>query len=533
MTERHRATCAATGKPRQIIAGIRFGLLYVSLGCIASGVVLAQSKEAESLELKPNWRIVPRAAVDLTYTDNVAPGRGTKTSDLITRLSPGIRVDGKSSRASGSFDYSWQQNLYASNSQYDNDQQSLRANGKLELVDQWLFLDASGNISQQPISAFGTQGVGNELVNTNRTETSSYQLSPYIRGRLIGAADYELRYSNTQTNANSGVIATYGGTSSEAWTGRLAGSTPFTLLGWSLTADSQNLELGSTRRFETSRYAGALEFRIDPQVKLSVSAGWESDNYSMDQWRRRTTSGYGIEWAPTERSLLSFKQDKRSYGNSHSLTFSHRTALTAWKLSDTRSVSLPGQQLTVAPITTAYELLNQYLTNLYPDPIERAQVVLKELALLDINPNHVLWGAFMNTQATVQRRQEASVALMGANNTVTLSVQRSSSERIGTGLALPGDDLLLTSNIRQTGLSGSWAHKLSPHSSLTLNALTSRNRGLTSNLDTRLRSLQLSLTKKLGEHTSATAGMRSTSYDNAGGNSYDEQAVMGSFLVTF
>jgi uncharacterized protein (PEP-CTERM system associated) len=511
-------------------------LLPWLLGSLVGGMLpmLAHAQEdSGTVDLKPNWRIAPNAAVELTYTDNVAPGRGAKTADFITRIKPGIKIEGKSARARGNLDYSWQQNLYADNSQLDNHQQSLRANGKLELVEQWMFIDASGNITQQPVSAFGTQGVGNELVNANRTETSAYQLSPYVQGRLVGATDYELRYNHSEANANAGTIASYGGTTTDVWSARLNGATPLTLLGWSLYTDRQNVKLGSTRSFESNRFTGSLEFRIDPQVKLSVNAGRESDNYSLAQLQSRTTSGYGVEWAPTERTAIALKQDRRSYGNSHSISLSHRTALTAWKLSDTRNVSLPGQQLTQAPVSTAYDLLNMQLTSSIPDPVQRAQAVTQLLQLYGIPADSVVFGNIMSSQALILRRQEASVALIGANNTVTLTVQRSSSERLGSGAALPGDDLLLSSNIRQSGLSGSWAHKLSPQSSLTLNALTSRNRGMTSNLDTRLRSLQLLLTSKLGPHTTATAGLRSSSFDNAGGNSYDEQAVMGSFLVTF
>lgn len=536
MTERHRSLCEPAGiRQPESPRTFRFALGIFLLGGVLSLQVCAQEEEPATVQLKPSWRIAPNAKVDFTYTDNVAPGQGAKTGDFITRLAPGIKVDGKSARASGSLDYKWQQNLYADNSQLNNHQQSLRANGKLELVEQWMFIDASANIAQRPTSAFGMQGIGNELISVNRTETTAYQWSPYVQGQLGGKADYELRYNNSHTTANTGVIASYGGTTSEVWSARLTGASPWSILGWSVNTEQQNVELGSVRKFETTRFSGTLEFRVAPQVRFFVNAGRERDNFSQVQWQQRATSGYGADWSPTERTLLSLKQDRRSYGNSHSLTLKHRTALTVWTLSDARSVNLPGQQMTQAPIVTAYQLLDSLLLSQpgFSDPFVRAQTVGQLLG--NVSPDTLIYGNIMSSQAMTQRRQEASIALMGANNTVTLTLQRSSSQRLTSSSValLAGDDFALTTNIRQTGLNGTWTHKLSPHSTLTLNALSSRSQGGTSSLETRLRSLNLMLTTKLGEHTTATAGLRQTSFDTTSTNSYDEQAVMGSLLVTF
>ncbi|MDX9994821.1 MAG: TIGR03016 family PEP-CTERM system-associated outer membrane protein [Rhodocyclaceae bacterium] len=499
---------------------------------LALPAMAAAQEEAAAISVKPAWTIKPNVALDVTYTDNVNPaGGGTKQSDFITRVAPGITVDGKSARASGRLDFKWQESFYADNSRYDNQQTSLAATGKLELVENWMFIDASGNIAQRPISAFGTQGIANELVNTNRTETSTYRFSPYIQGHMGGYADYELRYSNTETSANAGVYAANGGTTTEAWSLRLSGDTRLAALGWSLNAERQNVAFG-VRDTRTSRFYGTLEYRIDPQIKLLVNAGRESDNFNLAQNQSRSTSGYGIDWAPTERTLLALRQDQRSYGDSYSINVTHRSALSAWRFTDSRSVSLPSQQMTQAPLSSAYELLNQQLTSQYPDPAERAARTLEQLALLGIQADALVYGNLMSLQAFEQRRQEASVSLTGANNTVTFTLQRSASSRIGNAAGLV-DDFTASSNIRQSGFSGNWAHKLSPHTALTFNALNSRSRGDAATQETRLRSYSLSLSTKLGVHTSATAGLRQTSFDNTGGTSYDEQAVTGSLVVSF
>ncbi|MDP1652051.1 MAG: TIGR03016 family PEP-CTERM system-associated outer membrane protein [Rhodocyclaceae bacterium] len=483
---------------------------------------------------KPSWLITPSVTGSATLTDNGHPGQGLKQSDFITSVTPAIRIDGKGGRVSGNLNFSWQQNIYANESAFNNDQKSLAATGKAELIEQWLFLDASANIAQRPTSVFGTQNVGNELVNANRGQTTSYQWSPYVQGRLAGSADYELRYRNSLTSAASGVYSTASGVDAQTWSGRLSGATPLTLLGWSVNAESQIVQFGSNRDTKSSRLLGTLDFRIDPQVKLFLSAGREADNYSSFDLQNRTTSGYGVDWAPTERTLLSLKKDRRSFGDGHSFEFSHRTALSAWKIIDSRSAIVPAQQLTVAPVSTAYDLLYLQLASSIPDPVQRAQAASLLLQLAGIPANSLIYGNIMSSQPFIQRLQQASVALMGVNNTVTFSAQRSSSQRIGTGVSTL-DDFALSANIRQSGLSGSWAHKLTPHSTLTLNALTSRSKGDTTAIESRLRSLSLLLTSKIGARTTASLGLRQNSFDNTSGigSGYDEHAITGSLSASF
>lgn len=507
-------------------------------GCMIGLIGLAQSahaqEDAASGSTKPSWLITPSISGSVTLTDNASPGQsGEKQGDVITSVTPSIRIDGKGGRVSGNLNFSWQQNFFANESRYNNDQKSLSAAGKAELVDQWLFLDASASIAQSPISVFSTQTVGNELVNDNRSETRSFQWSPYIQGYLGGGIGYELRYRNTQTSADSGVYATGSGVDSQAWNGRLSGGTPLALLGWSLSAEDQRVKYAS-RDTKSNRVLGTLEYRIDPQLKLNVSAGTESDNYTNFDMRSRTIRSYGFDWAPTERTALKLKKERRSFGDGHLIDFSHRTALTAWKFTDSRSVVVPAQQFIDAPVSTAYDLLFLQLASSIPDPVARAQAVSMLLQSAGIPGNSLIYGNIMSAQPFIQRQQQASVSLTGANNTVTLSAQRSTNTRIGTGGGTL-DDFALSENIRQSGLSGSWAHKLTPHSSLTLNALTSTSKGDTAAYESRLRSLSLLYTTKLGARTTATLGVRQNNFDGAvsGTSDYTENAITGTLSASF
>lgn len=494
---------------------------------------VAAEPAAPTISVAPKVLIKPRVSAGMTMTNNVRPGEGAKRKDTITSITPGVRVSGKGGRVSGELDFGWENNLYAKNSRLNDDRKTLTASATAELVDQWLYLDAGANMARTPISVFGAQTGGNDLATINHTQTRSYNLSPYVRGMLLGDVRYELRYKNAQTKSDGGVFAAGSGVTSNAWNGQLSGPTPFTQLGWSLLADDQQSKFsaGSTK---SNRVLGKLEFQVDPQIRLNVSAGSESDNYTTTNLRRRTVSGFGGDWAPTERTALKLAKDKRSYGNGHAVDFSHRTAQTAWKFSDTRSVIVPAQQFATGQVSTAYEMLFQQLAGSIPDPIARADAVRAMLLAMGISPTSPIYGSIMSASPFMERRQQASVSLTGVYNTVTFGVQRSRNDNINTGVAALGD-FAQSQNIRQSGLTANWSYRLTPDSSLALNALSSQSKGNLASLETELRSLTLLYTTQLGRDTTASVGLRRNAFDSSGAaaNNYTEHAVTGTLTATF
>jgi uncharacterized protein (PEP-CTERM system associated) len=482
----------------------------------------------------PAWRIAPSISTDLTYTDNVALVKNNKQSDLVTRISPGIKVEGRGGHLTGSLDYYWQQYLYARDSERNGQQRSLRANGQAELIDQWFYVDGRGSISQQALSAFGTQSATNDVVNINRSETSTYQLSPYIKGHFSGGADYLLRFTGSRTKSAQGELSVGSGITTRAWNGRLSGDSQFAKLGWAVDVMQQTIDRSTARNTQSKRLTGTLQYKIDPQVRLSATLGRESDDYSSVNARWRSVRGLGVDWAPTDRTSVILNKERRSFGDSYNASFTHRTALTAWTLSQSRNINTPSDQLLMTGLGSAFDLLNLQLTSQVPDPVRRAQQAEMILQQAGISPNAQAFGALVTSRVYVARRREASFVITGARNIVTLSADRSDNQSLGTG-GIVADDFNLSPHIQQSGFTASWAHKLTPDMALTLNGRRSHNKGDSSGLDTQLDMLSLMLTSKLGEKTSATVGLRRTSSEAASAmaRSYDERAVTGSLSINF
>jgi uncharacterized protein (PEP-CTERM system associated) len=179
-----------------------------------------------------NWTIVPSISLRETLTDNVdLSPPGEEQSDLVTEVIPAISIIGEGGRFRLNLNYSFDALLYARTGSANNENRSnLDAFGTLEAVENWLFIDARGVVSQQSISAFGTPATSAASATANRTQTSTYELSPYLRGRFGDLANYDLRYSaiyNTSqaelydaSTTSTGRPTSAAGASIEGWNGR-------------------------------------------------------------------------------------------------------------------------------------------------------------------------------------------------------------------------------------------------------------------------------------------------------------------------
>ena len=474
--------------------------------------------------------IVPRVTVSETLTDNVLLTSAGQQSEQITEISPGIRISSDVGRLKGYFDYSLSEIAYAQNSSSNQSQNALTTFGTLEAIDDWGFVDFSGSISQQSISAFGTQSSDNTSINANRTEVSSYRISPYVRGRLGGdLANYEARYSRAITSgearAGSGVTTVDG-------TARISGGSAFKNVGWSVDASQQSIDYSAGRPTEADRVTVGLSYLITPQVSVSANVGREANNYTSFDKQRYGTSGVGVSWSPSETTKLSASRAQRSFGDAHSVSFEHRSARTAWKFTDTKDVSATPNQTGFASLGSIYDILFSQFASIEPNPVSRAQLVNAFLQANGVSPGAIVVTRFLTSAVSLQRRQDLSFALLGVRDTVTFIATRSESNRLDA-LSTGVDDFSSSSVVRQRGFSVNYSHRLTPDYSL--GALVSQQTisGELSLQDTTLRSFNVNVTGKVGRRATASVGLRHVIFIGNGSASYTENAVVGNLTVQF
>jgi uncharacterized protein (PEP-CTERM system associated) len=516
-------------------------VLYLSSVHLLLSACIAGSALAQSENSNPQAIVVkPRVTLTETWSDNVAVGGGqrTKESGLISELAPGIRIDAKTARLKAYFDYALVGQFYTTESGASRTQNSLNTFGTLEALSNWLFLDFSGMISQQAISAFGPQSPSGSTLNSNSTETSTYRLSPYIRGDIAGIVNYSLRYNWSTTQANASLASNV---DLSSWAGQLSGGTPFQSLKWSIDATQQTSTYSQGRVFDADRLYGMATYTIVPQFRISLSGGTESNNYASQEKESHPTHGYGFDWTPTERTNISAFKERRFFGDGHRYSLNHRFPLSNIRYSDTKDVSvLPNQQTTIGRGTVFdlfypifYQICSQntQLSSQYPDLNTCA---IAQFQQLPVSPNTQVTSDFLRSQATLQRSQQLAMAFQGTRNTLTVMFTRSQSQSM-LAFAAVGDDFSQnnTNNIRQRGIAVNLSHRLTGLANLNLMASRQQSTASGANsLKATTSIYQAGLTSPLSAKTTGGISIRHSEFDSTS-NPYTENAIIGTVSVIF
>lgn len=495
-------------------------------------------------------RITPHVSVTETYTSNVFLSNANKRSELITQISPGLQIVSNGGRIKGTLDYSLDELWYARNTSGRRSQNSLNALGTIEAVENWAFVDFSGVIGQQTISAFGTPATNAAALNGNSTETSSFRVSPRIAGRLGSFADYEARYSLLTSHSQADSVSDV---DSQELSVRLSGTGNRRGTGWTFDADHQSFDYSAGRNTQSQRVNGQLNFALNDQFGTYVKGGYESGDletasdeqlkfvalglswnpnsdltFNIDKDNHGAT-GLLLNWTPSKRTSLAITKERRLYGSSHSIAFTYRTPNTAWTYTDTRSAVANTGLATLGAPVSLYDVLYGQFAATETDPLKR-ELFGEYLRANGVRPNATAVNGFLSSAVSLQNLRQLSFALFGARSTVTFIATQSSSRRLDNVSAAVDD--LSNGNVRQTGFSVAYAYRFTANTML--NAVASRQRssdslGLAS---TSSRSIDVNLSSRLSKDMTASVGARRVIF-SSNTTPYTETAVTGNLNVQF
>jgi uncharacterized protein (PEP-CTERM system associated) len=469
--------------------------------------------------------IVPSLSVQETVTSNRDLSATDPQTEAITQVSPGIRLSHRSGRVQGSLAYTLNALMYARARAKNTLQNALDASVTAEAVPNLAYLDARASISQVTVSAFGTQSQGTGLVNANSTEVATASVSPSLRSSLGGFADASARLNWTTTHSAS--TATGDASSHGA---ELALAKRYGVIGWGLNASRQ--VNGFKGGQDTTQDAAGATLSLFPfsQFQMSLRAGWQANDVMTGGRQTGSTTGWGINWRPTDRTDVGLQGDRTYYGHSHGVTLRHRMARSVWSYSDAQGVTGgPGSQQTLQPLTL-YDLLTSICLRQGGDPAACDQAVRVELARQGLNPNVVV-GGFLGSALALQRSQNLAVALSGLRTTLSLSGFRTVTSRLGQ-TSISSGDLSQVSSVRQLGLSLGVSHALTPGTSLALTASKLRTLDAGPQPGSGQRLVSLALLGSLGPRTSGSVSLRRTLFESAT-SPYNESAVVGSLSLRF
>ncbi len=499
------------------------------VGVISVASFSAQAQEQESAS-GTGLVLQPTLSVSETFTNNVGLERGSDArADAITDISPGLRLSSRAGRIIGSLDYALHGLVYARRSSASEVQQALSARGTAEAIDNWAYVDASASISQQSISALGTRSVDSNLADGNRTEVSTFQIAPYVRGPLGSSANYVLRWGWTGSDSGDSSAKS---TSNDVSLALTSGESAFKRLGWSLDATRLSSEFGDQGSQESTRFNGRLNFAVTPEFTLLAGVGRERNNFGFSGQQRSTTNwSGGFRWTPSERTRLEVTREHRFFGNAYNVRFEHRTPRTVWTFTDSQDVSTTaGANGTNSP-QSVFDLLFARFASIAPDPAQRTALVDAFLLNNGLTRSSLANGGFLTNATSIQRRQNLSLALIGVRTTVLLSTSRNDARAADTAATGVGD-LSNGSNLHSTGFGANVSHRLTPLSSLSADLSQSRNSSTVADQKTRLRSLTTTYTTRLSKQVDLSVSARRSLF-SSDVDPYTESAVVANLRVQF
>lgn len=478
-----------------------------------------QSTKALADSGRRGFWLEPRLTVQHTVTNNVRLDT-TNTSDQVTELIPGFRLLSNTARVKGFADYSLRGAHYWKNTTSDKIWHDLRAKAVVEAIDNWFFVDLYGVVSLQPISVFGSPG-GFTPANSNLAQTSTFAISPYLKGRIGSEMDYEARYSvrDTRTDANNrAAVTVYDGLL------HVGNRSPGQIVWWAVDATQQTADFSSGRRIDTTALRGRISYAITPHLRLSGIGGVESTNQLTPNQQSHNIVGFGGDWQPSERTRLFFERENRYFGESHNVEFEHRTPLTVWRYTDRRRIS-NGLGAQSPSLGSLYDLLNGFYSRVESDPVQRALLVQADIDRRGLPANMQVFQDFLTSQSILQRVQQLSFAILGQRNSVTMVVSRINSRQLGGALGL-GDDFATNTQIRQHGWNLILAHRLTVNASISASLGDMRSVGSVPGLATRTRPYILGWNTLLTRQTNVGIQLRRVLSDGSV-NRYGESAIMG------
>ena len=482
--------------------------------------------------VNPTFRVVPQIELRERFTDNAGlADSGSAARGTVTDATAGLRIDYRAARAIANLDYQVNRLFYGQQAGLNSTQHRLQSAATLEAVEKWLFLDARASISQQNRSAFGVTSIADVATNSNnRIETSSFQFGPNIRGNISDIAMYQMRVIGTETRTRE---SAFPDTRMYVWNGFVKNTPASGRFGWFLDGNALFFDNNSLGNRKDSRIRAAITYEIDAQLHLSLSTGSESSNLDGKTLRRTTTRGVGLEWSPSNRTQLAAVTQKRFFGNDHLVAFAHRTPLTAWNFISTKEIAASTNELGASNSASVNNLLLDLLASTVPDSNARSEAIQRRFEQTGVSSSSGIQDGFLTVRPFLNLRQEASMALLGSRNTLTLSVGRREQRAIDgdngtTGIVAPIEA------IRQFRANVAWAYRVSPTSTLRLVVSHLHTVGLLSDTLSTTQQLQsLFLVTQLGPQLTASLGLQKMGFSSTVANSYRENVIVSAVSVRF
>jgi uncharacterized protein (PEP-CTERM system associated) len=358
------------------VKGILTALALVAAGGPAWGqmedgtpVPAAADSESEDAQPPPaspprGWGIVPRIALDETFTDNPRL-TAAKHGDLVTAVTPGVAVSGRTRRLSANLDAALTYDKYAWATDLDGAVITAAADGLAEVVERMLFVDVRTDVSRQAISRAGAQSSTGRTLGANQAQVYNASISPYLRHDFADDAAGELRWRLSMaefSGANSGDPvsgqlnpAVPSGSWTDEYSANLHSGPAFTRLRWAVDGWVSMTHYSGSRLVQQGSGLASAEWAMMREAALIAKGGWDSvrDSATGLSASAGAAAFGGVRLTPGPRTSLTVLGGRRWQGP-------YWSAEATWRISDALLLAASRD----STVTTAQQQINGNLNGL-------------------------------------------------------------------------------------------------------------------------------------------------------------------------
>jgi uncharacterized protein (PEP-CTERM system associated) len=494
-----------------------------------------------SAECRADWKFTPTIGLRETYTDNVALQRDEiAENQFISEAIPAFSLTGNTSRLKVSANAAW--HAFAYRDQHSpnlhDSERSYQANAQAKLIDELLYVDAGATESRQAVSAFGPTSNSNPFATVNRTEISTWRISPYLQHRFGSTAAMTLRF--TRDSVDAGANNAFGSSVASTTSANLVSGSSFRDIGWDLSYNHQDLSNRLAGESMSENSTANLRWSVVRRLALTAGAGYDKYEYpSLEERTSGPSWSAGFIWTPSLRTSVRASFGHRYFGKTGALAASHRSRHSVWTLDYNDVITTTRSQLTLPSTIDTADLLDRLFSSSISDPVLRQQAVRSYMESAGLPASLAESVNYLSNRYIRAKRLQGAVAFRGARSGLVLSVfrdernalslQQSDSALLGSALSSLND------NTRQRGASIDVDYALSPRTSASASLSASRVQSLTTGIVNNNHEARLSMTRRFDRKTRGILEVRRVrgGLGLASNDVYHENAIVATLSVQY
>lgn len=452
------------------------------------------------LPAQAQWRVTPSLSITEILTDNANRGSGdNRNARLITEVRPGISAYGQNQFIQGSVNANASLFGYIGGGRGTSRRNRIQydATGRLKLIDEFMYVDASARSSTQAISAFGLLGQEARYNNENVADVTTWNVAPNIVQRFGNFANMRLRYS---VNAVDSDQSRFGSSTAHGPSFNLSSGRSWQDLGWNLSYSQQDIDYEQFPDTESENALLSLNYGLTRTFRLTASTGYDSYDYNSLGGRTAGRSwSAGFAWRPSSRTSLDMSAGRHYLGKTGSLAASHRSRHTVTRLTYSDGVSSTRSQFALPLALDTAGMLDSLFAASIPDAFARREAIEAYLRVTGLPPTMMEEVNYLTNRYFRQKVARASTVYNWSTHSTLLSAY--ASERIALSVGevdsglLGGQPFSLNDNVRQFGANASHSYRLNTKTSATASLALTRSRSLDTNIVSNQQTLSMGMTQ--------------------------------------